>query len=80
MKIALKECFGINPNGWLGDSHEVQKCHHNFPKFPFPETTILRRYNEEELKDTIFMKIQAKTLNIIKNTYFVLNYRRNGAF
>ena len=43
----------------------MEKCRHNFPKFPLPETTILRRYNEVELKDRDFMKIQMNNLNII---------------
>ena len=45
---------GMNPDGWVDDSHQVQKCSNNFPKLPVPETTILRRYHEEELKVSVF--------------------------
>ena len=64
--ITPDEGFGMNPNGWLGDPHEVQKCRHNFPKFPVPETTILRKYNDQELQDVECMRIQRKTLNMIE--------------
>ena len=46
INITENEGYGVNPNDWRGPPHEVQKCTHNFPKFPVPETTILRRYDD----------------------------------
>ena len=60
INITPDEGIGMNSYGWLGDSHEVKKCHHNFPKFLVPETTLLRRYNEEELKDAVFYENEKK--------------------
>merc|ERR1712240_238174 len=40
--IVIKETEGFGKNTGHGDSMEVQICRHNFPKYPVPETAILR--------------------------------------
>ena len=79
MIITSYEGLGMNPNGWWGDPHEVQNCHHNSPKYPIPETTILRRNNEEALKNAVFYEKSKGTFKHYQQIYFASNYRRNGA-
>ena len=49
---------------------ELQKCKHSFPKFPIPETTILRKYSQTEIMDVIKMKTAKENLH--KITKFIL--------
>merc|ERR1712098_141679 len=64
--IVIKENEGFGKNTGHGDSMEVQICRHNFPKYPVPETTILREYNENEKKDVSLMKMCKKNLDKIQ--------------
>merc|ERR1711962_51248 len=64
--IVIKENEGFGKNTGQGDSMEVQICRHNFPKYPVPETTILREYNENEKKDVSLMKMCKKNLDKIQ--------------
>merc|ERR1712121_49059 len=64
--IVIKENEGFGKNTGHGESMEVPICRHNFPKYPVPETTILREYNENEKKDISLMKNCKKNLDTIK--------------
>merc|ERR1712121_164651 len=64
--IVIKENEGFGKNTGHGESMEVLICRHNFPKYPVPETTILREYNENEKKDISLMKNCKKNLDTIK--------------
>merc|ERR1711889_3106 len=68
--IVIKENEGFGKNTGHGESMEVPICRHNFPKYPVPETTILREYNENEKKDVSLMKNCKK--NLEKNQKFIL--------
>ena len=58
--IVIKENEGFGKYTWLGDSMEVPICRHNFPKYPVPETAILKEYNETERKNLPLMTICKK--------------------
>merc|ERR1711889_32809 len=45
---------------------ELQICRHKFPKYPVPETTILKEYNEIERNDVTLMKTCRKNLDTIQ--------------
>merc|ERR1712121_175563 len=64
--IVIKETEGFGKDTSHGESMEVPICRHNFPKYPVPETTILREYNENEKKDISLMKNCKKNLDTIK--------------
>ena len=64
INIGEKEGYGKNSD-WRGNKLQVKKCHHNFPKFPVPETTILRRYDDSQRNDGEFMRKQKENLNRI---------------
>ena len=68
IKIGENEGFGDMPWG-PGDPLEFQKCRHNFPKFPVPETTILRKFESGELEDTE-LKETNENLKQNKKNYF----------
>ena len=66
----ISESEGHGCREWIGGKIEVQKCRHNFPKFPVPETTILRKYSETEKMDGT--KIKTAKENLDKITKFIL--------
>merc|ERR1712101_15812 len=57
---------GFGKHTGNGESMEVQICRHNFPKYPVPETTILKEYNEIERNDVALMKMCKKNLDTIQ--------------
>merc|ERR1712121_318214 len=64
--IVIKETEGFGKDTWHGESMEGPICRHNFPKYPVPETTILKKYNENERKDVPLMKMCKKNLEKIQ--------------
>merc|ERR1712082_189482 len=64
--IVIQETEGFGKHTWHGESMEVPICRHNFPKYPVPETTILKEYNENERKDVTLMKKCKKNLDKIQ--------------
>ena len=74
--IVIKENEGFGKHTWLGDSMEVAICRHNFPKFPIPETTILKEYNETERKNIPLMTMCKANLDKI-HKYILLYIKEN---
>merc|ERR1712177_44443 len=64
--IVIQQTEGFGKHTCNGESMEVPICRHNFPKFPVPETTILKEYNENERKDVTLMKKCKKNLDKIQ--------------
>merc|ERR1712121_436591 len=64
--IVIKETEGFGKDTWHGESMEGPICRHNFPKYPVPETTILKKYNENERKDVPLMKMCKKNFEKIQ--------------
>merc|ERR1712177_192147 len=64
--IVIQKSEGFGKHTGNGDSMELQICRHNFPKYPVPETTILKEYNEIERNDVTLMKTCKKNLDIIQ--------------
>ena len=64
--IVIQKTEGFGKHTWHGESMDVPICRHNFPKYPVPETTILKEYNENERKDVPLMKMCKKNLETIQ--------------
>merc|ERR1711955_63248 len=64
--IVIQKSEGFGKHIGNGDSMELQICRHNFPKYPLPETTILKEYNEIERNDVTLMKTCKKNLDTIQ--------------
>merc|ERR1712002_1354077 len=64
--IVIQKSEGFGKHTGSGDSMELQICRHNFPRYPVPETTILKEYNEIERNDVTLMKTCKKNLDTIQ--------------
>ena len=64
--IVIQKTEGFGKHTGNGESMDVQICRHNFPKYPVPETTILKEYNEIERNDVPLMKMCKKNLDTIQ--------------
>merc|ERR1711955_84915 len=64
--IVIQKSEGFGKHTGNGESMELQICRHNFPKYPVPETTILKEYNEIERNEVALMKMCKKNLDTIQ--------------
>merc|ERR1712089_13755 len=64
--IVIQKTEGFGKHTGNGESMDVRICCHNFPKYPVPETTILKEYNEIERNDVPLIKMCKKNLNTIQ--------------
>ena len=73
--VKISETEGYGCRAGRGNKIEVQTCRHGFPKFPVPETTILRSYSQTERSNDTDLKTAKTNLDTIKK--FILRQNEN---
>ena len=65
MTVQPHEGHGKNDGHKKEEMIEVQKCRHGFPKYPVPESVVIRKFSDEERNNTSLMKKAKQDLEAI---------------